>query len=1397
MKKALKTVVLLSFAILFCLALSSCDSPAEHTHTFGDWMTTKEATCASAGEETRTCSECGKTEKQWTTMTAHTPGAAATCTEAQTCTVCQIELVKAYGHRTGTEATCTSGQICLICNAEVSAPLGHKAGEPATCTTAQMCKVCNAELMAALGHIPGAGATCTTPSECTVCGHILQSSGGHIPGAEATCTSAQTCSVCRAELVPALGHKPDKTTSCTSSQTCTVCNEVLAEAIGHKPGAPATCASAQVCTVCNEVLVAALAHTEEILPYVPATPTSSGLTQGKRCSVCSKILVKQNVIPATKPITAPSEYTITTDEKGINCSNLLDFNEGTNNLWAQFDDTTGKWVSKLAYGLYEYQPMNANGMPIAPVLHPYSSFSSHRWSLIEGGEALRFESTDSSIYPGISFALDMAQDKIFRIGRESGDPAKAEYVKVRVRNHSVCDQMTFGFVLQNTNNGRFVQATISDLTVDATGKKYQSSGEWETYVFSMHEINMNTNYSDLIYDPTQEGVTPSSRWGGYFYELLIFPFGYDVTDGIGNYPGAAMDIDYVVIGSLDYVTNYHSALEIKESNVKSLELIKAPVKTNYYVGEALDLAGLELKATYTDGTTEILYTASASVSTFDKPVNSVTLKLGNASVSYPVNVVDITGIEVFSTPSDPRFEVAELEYGFVSDGYRFKINYADGSFKLSDVDPSEANGAEIANSCIQFTCDDLTTPGTKTVTARYFGKTVDFDITAIQVVDVEITPIKEYRYGNKPNFERDFSVIFVYNDGTKIAGRDAALELIASNFECNVKNPGTVKAKVTLSNADYNLTFTKEIDVVVEAPVDVKIENLPYKTEYYVNEDFDPRGMQISLVYADGKKSLVDANDYYCTVKTSTPGAKSVWIRSDIVGLSEIFNAANLKITIAVIVLCNHQPGAAATCTSAQTCILCHSVLVPALAHQYVEKIVKPEALKSSPTENTPAIYYKSCACGAISQNSAETFRYGKTGGEIASEFATAASIPYLNDYLEAEKGYGNFDRPLLAIVKLMAKGIFGSIEYDIESLIRDYDVGLHNGHEIVQSMVFNEMKVLNDKWTTFLKELTGTANSLANELTTERAKALYIMSQMSDQEYLNLLENTNDALKNDPNARELWLLIGIDELENESLMEEYRALANGFSTKTLNILKNAGKVADVVGKGVNLVNTGTNYFFLYMFRDEVDAMIDSWIAATNDEGLIAELQAYKDSYKNLLNSIVSIYVDSGLASSDLKEFIPILAEKGLFGSSIKAVAIKLGTKELLKTISTVDLSVTLSNLISKTLLGLDANAFYTAATNILTIDPIYRDLIEDLVSYSNDDWYMYDSYIHKSRLVAALAKLEYAYCIDIFKTQLLTLDPYKKAAVQQVIDEYTAYSNTIDATMNDFIAYIYELRKG
>ena len=131
----------LTFLVCICMALVSCTDP--HVHT---WKTeiTVQPECEKAGEVTKTCVECGATEKEAVAATGHKEGVEKVVvkpgctTQGQTDTVCpdcgkvfSSTKTDPVGHKPGTltmikAPTCTEGgeedSICTVCGIE----LGHR-----------------------------------------------------------------------------------------------------------------------------------------------------------------------------------------------------------------------------------------------------------------------------------------------------------------------------------------------------------------------------------------------------------------------------------------------------------------------------------------------------------------------------------------------------------------------------------------------------------------------------------------------------------------------------------------------------------------------------------------------------------------------------------------------------------------------------------------------------------------------------------------------------------------------------------------------------------------------------------------------------------------------------------------------------------------------------------------------------------------------------------------------------------------------------------------------------------------------------------------------------------------------------------------------------------------------
>lgn len=192
------TFLILIFVMLF---LAACEEPQEHVHEFGNWDTTKKATCAEEGLKVRYCS-CGEEQTKNISKKDHyyVNGVCSRCgmiADEES----NEESINRCAHRTtividGMEPTCrenglTDGEKCAICGVvlieQTEIPKNNHVeetipGKNATCkesglTDGKKCKSCG-KVLVEQQVIPVANLHDYEGDTCTVCGDVIKISDG-------------------------------------------------------------------------------------------------------------------------------------------------------------------------------------------------------------------------------------------------------------------------------------------------------------------------------------------------------------------------------------------------------------------------------------------------------------------------------------------------------------------------------------------------------------------------------------------------------------------------------------------------------------------------------------------------------------------------------------------------------------------------------------------------------------------------------------------------------------------------------------------------------------------------------------------------------------------------------------------------------------------------------------------------------------------------------------------------------------------------------------------------------------------------------------------------------------------------------------------------------------------
>lgn len=295
-----------------------------------------------------------------------------------------------------------------------------------------------------------------------------------------------------------------------------------------------------------------------------------------------------------------------------------------------------------------------------------------------------------------------------------------------------------------------------------------------------------------------------------------------------------------------------------------VSIVAPPIKTNYYVGDTLDLTDGIVKVVYVSGKEEIKNITADMVSGFDMNVageQTVTIEIAGASDTYTINVQErpvVESIEITSNPNKSVFAVG-TEFDFT--GAKAFVTYVGGATETILLSVDNTSGYNINH------------VGKQTVVFELGGKTASFEVevTGIQIEKIVLTSLPD-------------KLTFIEGQNLDLTGI-VVTAVMNNGFENVVAEGYTVSGYSNLPG-DYEITITYRektatfnVTVVKKKLVSLAINSLPDKLEYVAGQEFDDKGMQIIATYDNG--DIVIAEGYNIIGFDDVPGIKNVVISLD------------------------------------------------------------------------------------------------------------------------------------------------------------------------------------------------------------------------------------------------------------------------------------------------------------------------------------------------------------------------------------------------------------------------------------------------------------------------------------------------------------------------------------
>ncbi|GHV00674.1 hypothetical protein FACS1894211_08560 [Clostridia bacterium] len=327
--------------------------------------------------------------------------------------------------------------------------------------------------------------------------------------------------------------------------------------------------------------------------------------------------------------------------------------------------------------------------------------------------------------------------------------------------------------------------------------------------------------------------------------------------------------------------------------VVNLEADATGVKTSYALTETLDLSGLVVRITKSDGSTATLsesvggsdgyeiddraFDASAA-GTYDILVTYASLTSRFSVTVVPDMPLLPVGLTLDYSTMKLIYKIGEaLDYT----GLAVTIQYADGSGKVLSEAEYGINSAAYDN----------TRAGTYMLNVQVGNLSGSFNVIVIGVMEIQLdtTGIQlVYSIGESLNMS-GLLVEALYSDFSVVTLGTGEYNVDQSAFNNTAAGTYPVTVTYTVGTGPSAKTFTRTYSVVVipdaSAPTvaNLLLDYSAIRLIYDLSDSFDPTGLVVKAVYGDGSVVTLNASDYKLDdglFDSTAEGTCTIWVRA-------------------------------------------------------------------------------------------------------------------------------------------------------------------------------------------------------------------------------------------------------------------------------------------------------------------------------------------------------------------------------------------------------------------------------------------------------------------------------------------------------------------------------------